>query len=236
MFNLKNKTFLITGTTNGVGEYLATKLLELDCKVIGIGNSSRNYIKNKNFRFFKCDLSNVNDLSNLEKSLKKFKIDVLINNSGISLNQEVDDYFNKTININLNSHYKVTKIVKKQMKQNGKIIFISSIASKVALPKNPAYNASKAGLNLLAKSFALDFSKNKINVNTIILGYFKTRMTEKSFKNKKRYKQRLERTILKRWGKFSDILGPVIFLSTDASNYITGQEIVVDGGWTSKGL
>lgn len=236
MFDIKNKTFLITGSTRGIGNYLALELLKLNCKVIGIGNKSKNNIKNKDFIFFKCDLSNYKDLSKLEKNLKKYKIDVLINNSGITLNQKTQGYFKKTLDINLHSQFEITRIVKKQMRKNSKIIFISSIASKIALPNNPAYNASKAAVNLLAKSFALDFSKEKINVNILILGYFKTRMTEKSFSNKKKYKERLNRTILNRWGKMNDILGPVVFLSSSASNYITGQEIIVDGGWLSKGL
>ena len=78
--------------------------------------------------------------------------------------------------------------------------------------------------------------KKKIRCNSILLGYFKTRMTEKSFNSHKLKKQREDKTMLKRWGEKKEILGPILFLSSNLSNYITGQSIAIDGGWTSKSI
>ena len=88
----------------------------------------------------------------------------------------------------------------------------------------------------LSKSLALDLSKKKIRVNTISPGYIKTRMTNKSYNNKKRYKLIKSRTILNRWGKPEEIAKPVIFLLSSGSSYINGSDIIVDGGWISKGI
>ena len=108
--------------------------------------------------------------------------------------------------------------------------------AELAFPNNPAYQAFKGGLKQLTKSLALDFSEYNIRVNSIGPGYFRTDMTEKSWKNLRKRKERTNRTILKRWGVSDDLTGVVIFLASNASSYITGQDIYVDGGWLIKGL
>ena len=99
-----------------------------------------------------------------------------------------------------------------------------------------SYRASKAALNSMTKSLANDFAKYNIRCNSLLLGYFKSKMTIKSFKNSKSRKARERHTVFQRWGKNKEVLGPVLFLSSDLSSYITGQNIVVDGGWTIKGF
>ena len=122
------------------------------------------------------------------------------------------------------------------MKKGGSIINISSIGSKIGFPNNPSYLSSKGALNQLTKSLANDFAEANIRVNALLPGYIKTKMTEKSFKNENENKKRIDRMILKRWGKPKDIIGAAIFLCSESSSYVTGSEIVIDGGWTSKGL
>ena len=121
-------------------------------------------------------------------------------------------------------------------KKSGVIINITSINAEFAFPNNPAYQATKAGLKQLTKSLALDLAKFGIRVNSIGPGYFRTSMTKKSWDNLKRRKEIQECTMLKRWGVPKDLEGIIIFLSSDASSYITGQDIYVDGGWTAKGM
>jgi len=125
-------------------------------------------------------------------------------------------------------------MIKKKIK--GRIINFSSIGAKIGFPNNHSYGPSKSGLTQLSKMLANDWSKFGININTIIPGYFSTEMNKASWKNKKKKNQRSQNTLLKRWGKPSEIIGPVVFLSSEASSYVTGSEIVVDGGWLSKGL
>jgi NAD(P)-dependent dehydrogenase (short-subunit alcohol dehydrogenase family) len=124
--------------------------------------------------------------------------------------------------------------MKKQ--KSGVIINITSINAELAFPNNPAYVSSKGGLKQLTKSLALDLGKYGIRVNNIGPGYIRTDMTKKSWLNKSRRKKIEEKTMLGRWGVSEDLSGLVIFLSSDSSSYITGQDFYVDGGWLAKGL
>jgi len=124
------------------------------------------------------------------------------------------------------------------MKKNksGSIINITSLNAELAFPNNPAYVASKGGLKMLSKALARDWGIYGIRVNNLGPGYIKTDMTEASFNNKTTRKEREERTMLGRWGEVDDLIGPCVFLASDASEYITGQDIYIDGGWLGKGL
>ena len=121
-------------------------------------------------------------------------------------------------------------------KKSGVIINITSINAEFAFPDNPSYQVTKAGLKQLTKSLALDLAKFGIRVNSVGPGYFRTSMTKKSWNNLKKRKKIRESTILKRWGVPKDLEGIIVFLSSDSSEYITGQDIYVDGGWSAKGI
>ena len=108
--------------------------------------------------------------------------------------------------------------------------------SELAFPNNPAYVSFKGALKQLTKSAALDLGKYGIRVNSIGPGYFTTEMTKGSWQNEKTYEERCKKTILGRWGTPEDLIGAFVFLASDASSYITGQDIYVDGGWLTKGL
>ena len=101
---------------------------------------------------------------------------------------------------------------------------------------NPGYVSSKGALSALTKALCKDFGKYNIRVNSICPGYIKTKMTEKSFKNSKLSKQRISRNIIQRWGQPKDIIGTIILLSSKSSSYITGSEIVIDGGFSVNGI
>ena len=108
--------------------------------------------------------------------------------------------------------------------------------SILAFPQNPAYVATKAGLSQLTKSAAYDLAKYGIRANSIAPGYIHTDMTDQSYNDPHAHEERKKRTILDRWGTCDDLVGASIFLASDASSYITGQELFVDGGWSVKGL
>ena len=120
--------------------------------------------------------------------------------------------------------------------KKGSIINVSSIGASLAFPNNPGYLASKAGISMVSKSIALDYGKYNIRCNNIVPGYIRTDMTAESYQNPESRAAREERTILKRWGEVNDLHGAAAFLASDASTYITGTDIVVDGGWLVKGL
>ena len=237
LFSIKNKVSIILGSSRGIGKEIFKGFTESGSIAYGIGRSK---IKKKNY--FQCNINNSIDLEEIFKQIfKKNKhIDILVNCASITSSDEnsYDQNFKKIIQTNLTSHYLASKIFYKYInkKKGGNIINISSIGSKTGFPNNPAYVSSKFAISGLTKALALDFNKKNIRVNSVLPGYIKTSMTIKSYNNKKERMERTNRTILKRWGKPSDIVGATIFLSSNASNYITGSEIVVDGGWLAKGL
>ena len=238
MFDIKKKIIVISGTSSGIGFYLAKELLKYKCKVIGLSRKKTN-IKNKNFFNYFGDILIEDDQKSFLEFLKiKYKkIDILINNAGVSKNGYDLKDIKENVNTNFISTISLTKKLIDLMKnKGGSIINISSIASLYGFPNNPGYNASKAALNSMTKSLANDFAKYNIRCNSLLLGYFKSKMTIKSFKNSKSRKARERHTVFQRWGKNKEVLGPVLFLSSDLSSYITGQNIVVDGGWTIKGF
>jgi gluconate 5-dehydrogenase len=123
-----------------------------------------------------------------------------------------------------------------QLNGGGSIINVTSIGSVLGFPDNPAYVASKGGLRLLTKALAMDLASYSIRVNNLAPGYIRTDMTKSSFEDPVRYAERLQGMIIKRWGNPEDLAGAAIFLASDASAYITGIDLFVDGGWTAKGL
>ena len=238
MFDIKKKIIVISGTSSGIGFYLAKELLKYKCKVIGLSRKKTN-IKNKNFFNYFGDILIEDDQKSFLEFLKiKYKkIDILINNAGVSKNGYDLKVIKENVNTNFISTISLTKkLIDLMKKKGGSIINISSIASLYGFPNNPGYNASKAALNSMTKSLANDFAKYNIRCNSLLLGYFKSKMTIKSFKNSKSRKVRERHTVFQRWGENREVLGPVLFLSSDLSSYITGQNIIVDGGWTIKGF
>ena len=167
-------------------------------------------------------------------------IDILVNAAGISLSKDNStskfEVFSKTIDVNLISTYKCCEIASEFMSNCGSIINITSIGSFLSFPDNPGYISSKGGLRSLTKALAEDLSAKEIRVNNIAPGYIRTDMTENSFSDSVLNKQRIDRMMIKRWGTVEDISAAAIFLASDASSYITGTDIVIDGGWTAKGI
>ena len=236
MEKTKKIHLLVTGASRGIGREICENLSKFKhFTVYGIGRSK---IKINNFNYFVLDISKKNSLNLLSKKIPK--LDVLINNAGIAKTKHKSKIknFSEIIDFNLKVPYIVSefflnKIRKSKIKS---IINICSINAYQAFPENPGYVASKGGLRMLTKSMALDYRKYQIRVNSISPGYILTDMTVNSYKNKKKYKERLNRTILKRWGKPTDLVGIIKFLISEDSSYITGEDIVVDGGWLARGL
>jgi NAD(P)-dependent dehydrogenase (short-subunit alcohol dehydrogenase family) len=244
IFSLANKVILITGAGKGIGNYLANKLSEEKAIVYGIDIKFLNTNKkiSPNLNQIKCDITHKKFFDKVCESIFRNhkKIDVLINNAGLSFPSKSETYgkinWEKTLAVNLTASYFCSLSVINFMRKNnaGSIINITSLNAEQAFPKNPAYIASKGGLKMLGKSLAKDWGKFGIRVNNLGPGYIKTDMTKKSFNNKKTRLAREKQTLLGRWGEIDDLVGPCIFLASDASNYITGQDIYVDGGWLAN--
>ena len=249
LFSLKNKVVLITGAGKGIGQHLAEKIAEQDAIVYAIDKqftkkTSKNSIKN----LFKieCDITDQDRFRQVCSDIvrKRKKIDVLINNAGISKANKQSgkmypkDKWDETLRINLTAHFSCSQEVIQYMKRQkqGSIINITSINAELGFPRNPAYVASKGGLKMLGKALAKDWGKYGIRVNNLGPGYIKTDITKKSYSNKKLREERAKHTMLGRWGEKDDLVGPCIFLASDASSYITGQDVYVDGGWLANSI
>lgn len=242
LFSIKNKVFVITGAGRGIGNFLATELSKRSAIIHGV---DKTFETKNNFFTHNCDITNKSKLQKISQKIIKDNtvIDVLINNAGVTFpNPSSDDYslkdWQETLNVNLTGAFVCSQVIGNIMKQqkSGSIINITSINAELGFPNNPAYVASKGGLKMLTKSLAKDLGKYGIRVNNLGPGYIHTDMTKKSFENKKTRKSRQEHTLLNRWGNPSDLLGPCIFLATNSSSYVTGQDLYVDGGWLSNGL
>ena len=244
LFSIEGKVIIITGSGRGIGYQLAVELAKYSTIVYSLVKKFTKKIpKNlsSNIIQIKCDITDYKKIKQVFKKIfvKEKRIDVLINNAGVSFaSQKKNQLYSEkdwaeTINVNLTGSFYCSKeVIRYMLKQkNGSIINITSINAELGFPRNPAYNASKGGLKMLGKAFAKDWSKFGIRVNNIGPGYIKTEMTSKRFVNKKTRLERQNQTLVGRWGEPGDLIGPCIFLASDASRYMTGQDLYIDGGW-----
>ena len=145
--------------------------------------------------------------------------------------------FNNNIDVNLIAPFNLINSLQKLLfKKDSTIVNITSLNAELGFSKNPGYNSSKGALKMLTKALANDLAKNNVRVNNIGPGYFLTDMTKKFYKNKKARNVRLSRIPMNRYGKPDELVGSIIYLISNASSYITGQDIYIDGGLLSKGI
>ena len=236
-----NRRILITGASSGIGETACKHFVKIGYDVIGVSRRKLE-LEHENFKYLNCDIGDIKSIENLrlDHNLNQ-RIDTLINCAGLTIPDEGEqslDTFKKTLDINLIGTYAMILNFIPNIKQSnyGSIINVASIGGMVGFGNNPAYGASKAALINLSKTLAVDYAKLNIRVNSVSPGYFKTKMTEASYNDKRLKKIRENNTILGRYGDPQELMGVFEFLSSKKASYITGQNIVVDGGWTSKGM
>lgn len=242
LFSLDDMTCLVTGASRGIGKTISDSYHLAGANVYGIGRSE-NCSSEVDWQYLSCDVTDKKDINDLLKKIKKEAnhLNVLVNAAGVTIPSSAlvqGDTFVTTLATNLVAVHDLCTAALPLLKQSGKgsIINITSIGSEIGFPNNPGYIASKGGLRMLTKALAYDYSKFKIRVNNIAPGYIKTDMTASSFNDNSLNQERLERMLIKRWGDPTDLSGAAIFLASDASSYITGTDLFVDGGWTAKGL
>lgn len=240
---LNEKIALITGASRGIGRATAIKFAE-NGAFIGINYLSNDDAAKQTLKLvkkagsdgilLKADVSKPKEVELIVKELvnKKNQVDILINNAGIYLRHSFDklDFitWNKIINNNLTSCYNVCKIVISHMKQNSKIVFISSQLAFRGSTHGADYATTKAGILGLMRSLALELGEKKINVNAIAPGVIDTDLLS-NYSNEMKSK-RAKEVPLKRLGTADDIANTCLFLSSNMSNYITGETINVNGG------
>ena len=249
MFSVKDKIVIVTGAARGNGRAIAEGFLEHGAivyffDILEVVESIVDLAKTRKAHSMVGDLQNKTDINRLVSTVAKEEgcIDVLVNNAGISLSSDIDCYnedaWNRTFEINLKGAFllscRVIEVMKK--KNKGAIINITSLGAELGFSGNPSYVASKGGLKQLGKAMAVDFAQYNIRVNNVCPGYFKTDMTQNSYNDPRLREARNNRIILGRWGNPRDLVGPCIFLASEAAAYITGIDLFVDGGWFAKGV
>jgi NAD(P)-dependent dehydrogenase (short-subunit alcohol dehydrogenase family) len=243
LFSLTGKTILVAGASRGIGQAIAQGLARAGAQVIGFGRSAAGQHSSE-FCYQYCDMQQRDQFGHLVAQMVQThgSVDAYFHVAGITVpsqdGQQDIASFEQTLSVNLSSAYACCATVGRQMQsqQRGSIITVTSIGSMLGFPNNPAYVASKGGLRMMSKAMALDLGKFNVRVNSLVPGYIHTDMTAASYSDPGKSKERAERTMLGRWGQVGDLVGAAIFLAADASKYVTGTDLVVDGGWTAKGL
>lgn len=252
-FRLDNKVAIVTGAGRGIGRALAVGLAEAGADVVLISRTESDLLETASMvgscgrkaYVLPADVTKREEVHNaITKVVEKWgRIDILINNAGMNIRskalQVTDQEWQTIMDTNLKSAFMFSQEVGQVMKEKatgGKIINISSVAGHVALRTGVAYAATKAALIQMTKVLAMEWGTYGIHVNSIGPWYFKTPLTEKLLSDQNYVDEILAVTPLKRVGELPELVGPVVFLASDAANYITGQTLFVDGGMTIHGF
>lgn len=241
----KDKVAIVTGSGRGIGLGIATALAKEGCNVVisDIDQATSEQAAQEMLKLgvkslaIKCDVSNKVEVDNLiAKTIEAFgRLDILVNNAGIfpftSFMDMKESDWDRVMNVNLKSIFLCSQSAVKVMKEGSKIVDVSSIASFIGFEGLTHYCASKGGVNSFVRALALELASKKINVNAVAPGGINTPGAAAPEEIKK---QTIAAIPLARMGEPEDIANAVVFLASEKANYITGQTIVVDGGWTLR--
>ena len=248
-FDLQGKVAIVTGCDTGLGQGMAVGLAQAGCDIVGINivEPSDTIAKvealGRKFLSLKADVSKIDELPQLiDQAVTTFgHVDILVNNAGIIRREDAIKFSEKdwddVMNINVKSVFFMSQTVAKQFiaqKTGGKIINIASMLSYQGGIRVPSYTASKSGVMGITRLMANEWAKEGINVNAIAPGYMATNNTAPLRADEKRSSEILERIPANRWGTPEDLMGPIVFLASFASDYINGYTIAVDGGWLAR--
>lgn len=248
--DMSGKVTIVTGGNSGIGKATAFRFAANGAQVVVV---NRNKGKGKKVADEICsewgksihiqaDVSKLDDIDRMVEEVvnKLGRIDILVNAAGVSFKSTPTEHvseneWNKTLNINLKGAFfcsqRVARVMIKQ--KYGKIISIGSLQGEMVLPLRAAYAASKGGLKQVTKSMAVEWAKYNINVNVVAPGFVRTPMTEEILADGFWYNVVTSNTPMGRPAEPEEIADVILFLASDAASYLTGQTIVVDGGWTA---
>ena len=247
LFDLRNKVALVTGASSGLGRRAAIVLSAAGAQVIGVARR-RDALEElrkeigTNFSFCVGDIAHRDNMESLlsDASREVGMPDILVHAAGLNPRQTADEVtsegWDKTFEINLSAPFFLSQAAISVMKARGwgRIVNFASLQSTRAFPGGLAYGASKGGIAQLTRAMAEEWSGDGICVNAIGPGFFPTELTKSVFDDAERAERNAMQTCIGRNGKLEDIDGPLLFLCSDASAYVTGQVLMVDGGFTAK--
>lgn len=251
LFNIEGKTALVTGCKRGIGFAMAEALADAGADILGVsasleteGSEIEKSIKAKGKKFtgYQCDFSDRKALYAFIKKMKSEnpKIDILVNNAGTIMRKPAaehpDEYWDKVIEVNQNAQFILTRELGKEMikRGSGKIIFTASLLTFQGGVTVPGYAASKGAIGQLTMAFSNEWAAKGVQVNAIAPGYIATDNTQALRENEERSKAILARIPAGRWGEPKDFKGPITFLASNASDYMSGAILTIDGGWMGR--
>jgi len=250
LFSCEGKTALVTGSAQGLGQVIALGLAQFGASLILADvtypdkTAQQVEAMGANCMAVQTDISDELQVENLAaNALSAYgKVDILINNAGVSQLSHTPterlpvQEWDRIMNINLRGTFLCCQKIGKQMIDGGggNIINIATTAGITGVPRAPAYCASKAGVILLTKSLALEWARYHIRVNAIAPHYLETELTETLRQSASVFDALIKQIPLRRFGKTSEMVGAVLFLSSAASSYVTGTVLIVDGGYLAQ--
>lgn len=247
--DIKGKVVIVTGGSKGIGKEIAMEYSKLGAKVVIIGRNIDDLINvksemdkhNSENMAVQLDLNDIKALnSKVEEIYKKYNaIDILVNNAGINITKDAfditEDDWDKVLNTNLKATFFMCQAVGRKMKESngGKIINMASQMSFVGYVKRSAYGSSKGGVLQLTKALAVEWAEYNINVNAVAPTFVETNLTAKTLEDEDLKKDIYQRILFDELPKPSDIVGGVLYLSSNLANYVTGETIKIGAGWTA---
>lgn len=249
LFKLDDRVALVTGASRGLGQAMARGLAQAGADVVGLSRSgktgeTRRLVEEAGCRFFdvRCDLSSPEERAGLIDRVlgKTGRIDILVNNAGIGSRYEPEEYpqdqWRELLEVHLHAAFDLSQQVAPHMLERGrgKIINVGSVMCFEGGWMVSAYAAAKHGIAGLTKSLATAWSSRGINVNCIAPGYFMTDLAGPLRDNPLRAPQILDRIPCRRWGRPDELAPLVVFLASEASNYMHGSIVPIDGGWLAR--
>lgn len=250
-FDLTGKTAIVTGCKRGIGFAMAQGLAEAGANIIGVsaslelqGSAIEKAVTSlgRTFTAYQCDFSNREAVRSFAAQViaEQGVPDILVNNAGTIKRapaaEHSDEYWFEVIDVNLNAQFLLSRDIGAKMieRGSGKIIFTASLLTFQGGLTVPGYAASKGGIGQLTKALSNEWAGKGVNVNAIAPGYISTDNTEALRDDPVRSQQILARIPAGRWGDPEDFKGPIVFLASEASRYVHGEILVVDGGWMGR--
>lgn len=247
LFGLDGRAACVTGASSGLGRMAATALANAGAKVVGVARRAEELERWSSETVGQtavvvADLAAEDDIGAIAQRVGEpfGPPGILVNAAGINTRQAADDVtaegWDMTINLNLRAPFFLAQALVPAMKDEGwgRIINIASLQSRRAFAGGIAYGASKGGVEQLTRAMAEAWSRHGINANALAPGFFPTELTKPVFENLDAAEKLAEQTCIGRNGDPEDLVGPLLFLASDASAYVTGQVLFVDGGFTAK--
>lgn len=241
--DFSNKVVVITGATRGIGRAIFEAIKDYDVHLILTGTKKEeirrlNSESSPNIKWLCVDFTKDTETEIFLNYLRnKYRIDVVINNAGINYIENITDFplskFDDIINVNLRTPFRIIQVVAPKMKRfgYGRMVNITSILGSISMPKRSAYSASKSGLIGMTKSIALELAEYNILVNCVSPGIINTELTQ-SILTPEQIIEKTNEIPMKRLGTTNEMANLILYLSSNLNTYITGQDIIIDGGYT----